>query len=320
MIVGGLAFFLNGVFIFVLAYLLALTCLSLAVPAICLRVKKMSAANAYHLLWAVALSPFICAALILLLLAFANYPVSGQSWYSQFLHWHHSHVYHVYSWHSVLLLAVVLVVFRNIFLLAQKTKRSMESVKLVEFAGMSTRTDNLLDSDMPCAFTAGFFKPKSYISKGLANALDEGQLTYVIAHEQGHVDNRDPLKKLLFSFFLSFHPRYIQMSFFGLMALVIEHLADEAVIRQGGCRAGLANTLLKVDSVFRKHQQKTVFNDYMPGMLNGELEARIRYLLLPAAFKGFPYLSLFVFSFALLVFSLSGVDFSHHLIEKLFSH
>ncbi len=55
-------------------------------------------------------------------------------------------------------------------------------------------------SSRPLAFTAGYMKPRIFVSSGLLEALDENELRAVISHEAHHRDSRDPLKALALGF------------------------------------------------------------------------------------------------------------------------
>ncbi len=72
------------------------------------------------------------------------------------------------------------------------------------------------------AFTAGFLRPRIYISELLAEHLEEDELAALIAHEGAHVARRDPLR---LSFF-----RALACVLFWLPALrrLADDMSDEA--------------------------------------------------------------------------------------------
>ena len=74
------------------------------------------------------------------------------------------------------------------------------------------------------AFTAGFWRPKVYVSASLSNALDVPQLEAVLAHEAAHVARRDPLRLSLM--------RFLACAIFYVPALrrLADDLTDEAEI------------------------------------------------------------------------------------------
>ncbi|GAB3959126.1 hypothetical protein GCM10029978_005540 [Actinoallomurus acanthiterrae] len=49
----------------------------------------------------------------------------------------------------------------------------------------------------PSAFCAGPFRPRVYVTTGLADALGADELAAVLVHEQAHARRRDPLRRLL---------------------------------------------------------------------------------------------------------------------------
>jgi Zn-dependent protease with chaperone function len=51
--------------------------------------------------------------------------------------------------------------------------------------------------ESPFAITAGFLRPKVYVSSGLLAMLDDRELEAVLQHESAHVRRRDPLRRLV---------------------------------------------------------------------------------------------------------------------------
>lgn len=93
------------------------------------------------------------------------------------------------------------------------------------------------------AFTAGWWRPRIYVSDSLASALDGQQLAAVLAHEHAHVRRRDPLRRSVL--------RFLACSLFWIPALrrlsddmddEAEILADDAAARLGPL--ALASALL----------------------------------------------------------------------------
>lgn len=74
------------------------------------------------------------------------------------------------------------------------------------------------------AFTAGLFRPKVYVSEGLASDLSSDELEAVIAHEDAHRRRRDPLRLTVW--------RFLGCALFFIPALraLVEDMADEAEI------------------------------------------------------------------------------------------
>ncbi len=55
----------------------------------------------------------------------------------------------------------------------------------------------LIENSAVLAWSAGFWKPKVFISQGLKSLLTEDELAVVVAHEQAHVARRDNLNKFI---------------------------------------------------------------------------------------------------------------------------
>jgi Zn-dependent protease with chaperone function len=74
------------------------------------------------------------------------------------------------------------------------------------------------------AFTAGFWRPRVYVSAALSDLLDPAQLDAVLAHEKAHVARRDPLRLSLL--------RFLACTVFYIPALrrLADDLTDEAEI------------------------------------------------------------------------------------------
>lgn len=97
------------------------------------------------------------------------------------------------------------------------------------------------------AFTAGFIKPRIYVSQGLVDGLSENELSAVIRHESRHRESKDPLKGLLISFvadLLFFLPvsRLLKHAYH----LAEEMTADARSVGSSAEASDLAASLLRV--------------------------------------------------------------------------
>lgn len=102
----------------------------------------------------------------------------------------------------------------------------------------------------PLALTAGFLKPRVFLSTKLVDALDEKELRAVALHELHHRDSRDPLKGLVVSFIsdlLFFLPisRFLRKTY----SLTAEIAADAHSIDNRADPLDLAASLLKVQKI-----------------------------------------------------------------------
>ncbi|MEE2049688.1 M56 family metallopeptidase [Nocardiopsis tropica] len=104
----------------------------------------------------------------------------------------------------------------------------------------------VVDDEDPYAFTHGYLRPGVVLSVALARALDDAQLSAVLAHESAHVRGRDPLKVLVARLVVSreFHLpllRHVSARFVAGRELA----ADRRALRACGAGA-VAGALLRV--------------------------------------------------------------------------
>jgi BlaR1 peptidase M56 len=101
--------------------------------------------------------------------------------------------------------------------------------------------------EQPTAFCAGFLRPRVYVSSGALRVLEAPELEAVLAHENHHRSQRDPLRLALAGvlaralFFLPVVEQLLERH-----ASLIELAADQAAIATDGGRAALARALLKL--------------------------------------------------------------------------
>jgi len=128
-------------------------------------------------------------------------------------------------------------------------ERAMEHlVPREEIEGFALSSDvTFFRNPLPLAFTAGFLKPRIFLSTGLLGALDERELRAVVLHETRHQRAKDPLKGLLASFvsdFLFFLPASLFLE--KTYSFTAEVAADSFAVDRRGDPLDLAAALLKV--------------------------------------------------------------------------
>lgn len=99
----------------------------------------------------------------------------------------------------------------------------------------------------PAAFTAGFLKPRIFVTTGLVEALGANELRAVLLHEERHRRSRDPLKGLAAAFvadFLFFLP--VSRVLKAAHGLATETAADDQAIAGRADPLDLASSLVKV--------------------------------------------------------------------------
>lgn len=117
---------------------------------------------------------------------------------------------------------------------------------LLQRLGLLSRV-RVVQSPRAFALTAGFTRPRVYVSTGLLERLTDDELEALLLHEQDHVRHFDPLQVLI--------GRTLSAAFFFVPVVrvlvrrhqaAIELAADEyATVRQGG-KAGLSGAMLKL--------------------------------------------------------------------------
>ncbi len=176
-----------------------------------------------------------------------------------------------------------------------RTKRYIRSVekRVIRQAPLIPGLSSVKVFDDPnaLAFTAGFLRPKIYLSHSLLKNLDKSELRAVVLHESHHLRKRDPLKSLLTSFladFLFFFPivHFLKKS----CVLTSEIKADSYCAARGAAPLDIASALLKAQKV--RSVNVAWFFD--------QNQERIK-ILLGRPFKIAPALSKIIFSSVLLV-------------------
>ena len=144
-------------------------------------------------------------------------------------------------------------------------------------AGVARGGIRIVD-DLPVpAFTAGWLRPRIYLSAELRDALTGDELAAVLAHEQSHVVRRDPLRLFTMRFLaclLFFIPALRRLA--DDLADEAEIVADDAAVARPGVRPlALASAILALAS-YRGVDQRTAV---VVGFHRDELiERRIRRL------------------------------------------
>lgn len=105
----------------------------------------------------------------------------------------------------------------------------------------------VFEARRPLAFTAGFLRPRIFVSRELAESLSGDELGAVLRHESRHQASKDPLKGLLVSFvsdFLFFLPvsRLLRNAYH----LAEEMTADAGALGNPAEADALTASLLKV--------------------------------------------------------------------------
>ena len=141
-----------------------------------------------------------------------------------------------------------------------------------------------VDSSFPIVAVAGVFKPRLIIARSVLQSCSPDELTAILAHEQGHIDRRDNLRRLLIAAapdVISWLPASGRM--FAAWREATEEAADDAAAQAGiDGRVRLASALIKVAKLAPSSQPHAVIPT--SALYCGErLDRRIRRLLEPVS-------------------------------------
>lgn len=150
----------------------------------------------------------------------------------------------IWSGASIVILGLAYGAFRNMTRLSRANK-AVKGLPLGKRAGALI----LIDDASKIAFTHGLIRPKIYISRGLLNGLEKGELKAVFLHELHHRKRFDPLRFFVLSLLKdSFFYLPVIKHFIDNIRIIKEHEADDAAAASAIGRLNLAGALIKVAS------------------------------------------------------------------------
>ena len=140
----------------------------------------------------------------------------------------------------------------------------------------------------PLAVAAGLWRPRTFVSTGLVEALDPDELEVVLAHERAHVRRRDGLWNAAAEFFAFGQWPSVRRALRADLELACEQACDESAAERIGDRLRVAAALLAVErlrhrvgSAARMHEPGGAGIDALagPAFARGDLGARVAFLL-----------------------------------------
>lgn len=150
---------------------------------------------------------------------------------------------------GVFAVAVLALGVRSLIRQLRSTRRFMRSLARPRVSAVAGGEVTVIEDARPLAFCAGLLRPRIYLSSATIEALDELELSVVVAHEACHAKQRDPLRVLV--------TRVLADALFFLPAArrlgrryeeLVEIAADQFAVRSGrGGRAALASALLSLE-------------------------------------------------------------------------
>lgn len=114
---------------------------------------------------------------------------------------------------------------------------------------------SLIPWGTPAAITVGFWTPKIFVSKSLAQSLLPGQLQVILAHEQAHVRYRDPLRQSLAQALSALYLAQPRRRLLDDLALATEQACDEEAAQKIGDRLLVAETIVAVERLLHRSQR-----------------------------------------------------------------
>ena len=195
------------------------------------------------------------------------------------------------------------------------TRDWLSSGTPIDLPGVSVPA-GVIPSTFPVVAVVGIRRPRLVIARSVLQACTPEELAAVLAHEQGHIDRRDNLRRLVMYAApdaLSWLPRSAQLA--SAWRAATEEAADDDAARAGtGGRLALASALVKVArlAVGMPHQRAMPVSTLYCG---DSIDARVRRLLEPvertdAALERHPLrtAALLTGAIALTVLALHGVQ------------
>ncbi|MFT7405166.1 hypothetical protein [Zhongshania sp.] len=317
MFFGATAIALNSAFIAASVFFYCVIALSFVVRVSVEWRVKLSAGARQWVLWTVVLIPWLVALSVTTIVLKPDFVAAMPTWFRALSHWHHIYVFNIYSWHSLLVLLFVGISLNSLIRHARQFLSHRAALDKLLSLDAFVKGENL-GSTVIYAVTAGFLRPKVFISPALQAKLTDTENDIVSRHEFAHQKRLDSLRKLCFSFLTSFYLPFISNRLRREFSLCLELAADDYAAAGGWGGSSVASTVIKL---CRLSRDQHYFASPLPcHFYASEIEERVRYQLRPERGRGFP-LSLFTVLLAMLLAScLLSVDSYHHAVEAIFSH
>ena len=179
------------------------------------------------------------------------------------------------------------------------TNNYLLSLEIIKVNGNTV----ILENANELVFTAGFWQPKIYYTQKILNILTKAELESVIKHEEYHLKNKDPLKKLISAFLKDLLPYFPTKNIVLQNYLVLNELAADNNAMLTNSKHNLVSALLKIIDNVSTVSLKFKNNNFVFAGF-AEPANRIDILVGKAQFKSktfFTLISFAVFFFALII-------------------
>ena len=322
-LISGLAVSMNLIAIALLAFFVTALLMSLTWLVFGRFVSSYSTRSQKTLIWMWLLGPWVLGLATMLIFSPIFEQTSLYQWIKGIAHWHHLYVFQLNSWHGISVM--LFVVFSLCLIVIKATQIYRQSNALYSLRHFSTSQHAfstahnvlIIDSDIPTAFTSGFFRPSCYVSKGLVEKLTPAELDIVIEHELEHARNKDPLFMLFIACLSAYYPKKMALLLNAKYRLMTEHIADQSSLVKHSAQ-DVAATIVKVVRLQQVVAPKTkdAFCSYFGA---NDITMRIQQLLQPNH-RPLPTVIPVIGMIVLFCITVIAVDASHHLVESIFTH
>ncbi|WP_162224931.1 M56 family metallopeptidase [Neptunomonas antarctica] len=194
-------------------------------------------------------------------------------------------------------------------------RRSYKLLERLDVTSGSMLTSNvqLIETELPLAFSLGIFRPNAVLSTGLVNNLSSQQLHIVCTHEEVHAQYRDGLYKWILRFMCTFHYPNVKRAVLKEHALSLELRADQQVALSTECNVAVAEAIIKLQRLMSPIKNEGPLCQF----LGSELEQRVHYLLAQVPGSSLPRHTLLLSTICFLILSICGSLPLHNTIEAL---
>lgn len=323
MLISDLAVIMNLFTIALLGFFVGALLLSIAWMVLGKFVDSYSIQSQKMLILTWVLGPWVLGLMTMLFFSPLLEGTAVYKWVESVVHWHHLYVFQFGSWHGVTVLMFALFSLGLIAIKGSQLYRQGNAINTLKHFSMAEdqsqgqQNVKIIDSDIPTAFTSGFFRPVCYVARGLTDNLSDKELDIVMEHELAHARNRDPLTKLLIAFLSAYYPKKLAQLLNTKYALLTEQIADQSTVLIHSAE-DVAATLVKVVRL-NSALPKSEFNTSLCFFGANDISKRVHQLLTPTR-KSMPIIAPVAFMAAMLCFTIVAVDATHHLVESVFTH
>lgn len=137
-----------------------------------------------------------------------------------------------------------------------------------------------VESSASLTLTVGLWRPRVFMSRGMAELLDPSELAAALAHERCHARERHGLLKLVALCGSVMHLPRVRRRLLELVSLACERRADEDAARRVGNRLSVASAILRAHRAAPRSEGPLVFA--LTGDGPSTITRRINAMLAPA--------------------------------------